>query len=136
MCQKYGVTRIAGVVVPSAAPQNDPPAYFGYDALRRMTSVNDVRGATAYAYTARSQTQRETLPDGTSAYYEYDAAGNRTAVSVTGVGSTYYEYDALNRVTSVKTFLGNTASFVYDEEGAITTKVWPNGRGERAVEML
>ena len=63
-----------------------------------MTSVNDVRGATAYAYTARSQMQRETLPDGTSAYYEYDAAGNRTVITVTGVGSTYYVYRCLGQL--------------------------------------
>jgi len=38
-----------------------------------------------------------------------------------------FSYDALNRVASVKALPGNMASFVYDEEGAITTKVWPNG---------
>jgi YD repeat-containing protein len=49
--------------------------------------------------------------------YEYDAAGNRVAVTDPLTGTTRYEYDALNRVITTTDALSGTTTTVYDAIG-------------------
>ena len=56
-------------------------------------------------------------PDQIVERYEYDAAGNRTAI-VDGAGNrTEFEYDNLNRVTLIRDALLNQEIFEYDNSG-------------------
>ena len=65
-------------------------------------------------------------PDGTQISYTYDAAGNRTSVTVPS-GTTVYEYDELNRLSEVKDPFGNTTTYTYDAVGNKLSISYSNG---------
>ncbi|MDR7313780.1 YD repeat-containing protein [Brevibacillus nitrificans] len=64
---------------------------------------------------------QETLADGTTISYEYDAVGNRTEKIVTQGGNTTtttYTYDAGNQLKAV-----NGQAYSYDANGNLTGNV-------------
>ena len=77
----------------------------GYDLLDRLTS--------------------ETTPEGTITY-TYDAAGRRTAATVSGQAAVSYSYDSANRLTGVTEGTA-TVSFGHDTAGRRTSLTLPNG---------
>ena len=94
-----------------------------------VSSVETQQGITTYAYYAQNWLQTETRPDGSVLAYQYDAAGNRTQVSVTHNGSTSvtdYTYDDFNRLETVADINGIT-TYTYDDVGNMASVIYPNG---------
>ena len=104
-------------------------AYFGYDALSRMTASQDERGWSSFSYDVLSRRTGTLEPDGTEASYSYDAAGNRTALAVSGTGASYYAYDAADRMTYAQADQAGlgTAHYEYDALGRVVKKTLGNG---------
>jgi len=91
----YTLTRTNDITVTSAAPvQTTTVITYTYDPLNRLTGA-------AYS-------------DSTFFAYQYDAVGNREALTTT-TGVVTYTYDAANRLTSVG---GET--YTWDEHGNLT----------------
>ena len=126
--------------------------YYGYDALNRLTSVEDKpwNGSPdfyqAYTYdrwgnrtvnvggtwnapvpqfTASSATNRLTPPSGFT--MSYDNAGNLTYDDYTGAGTR--TYDAENRMTSAQDFYGQTSTYTYDADGHRVARSVAGGAG-------
>ena len=111
-------------------------AYFGYDALNRISKLQDAVGGTAYfgydiggntsqtldalnraTYFAYDKLDRLTtvldaMPN--PVYFGYDTAGNRNAEMDARQHTTYYQYDALDRLVAVLDPLLKTAYYGYD----------------------
>ena len=93
---------------------------YGYDSRSRLTLVTDFEGSSPAGYTA----------------YQYDLAGNQTAVftgltsPVPGSGSacTAMEYDRQGRVTRLTDALGQSETYTYDANGNQTGKTDRNGQ--------
>ena len=84
---------------------------YTYDVSGRRTSVSTLGGTFTHGYDATGQLIRVTHPDGHAVVYDYDAAGNRRAVTDDGV-ETDYTANALNQYTRV----GDT-DYVFDADG-------------------
>ncbi len=65
---------------------------YAYDNNGNQITRTDANGVTTYTYDFENRLTSITLPDGTSAAYQYDALGRRTQKSVNGV-VTNYLYD-------------------------------------------
>ncbi|MEG4344248.1 RHS repeat-associated core domain-containing protein [Microcoleus sp. A003_D6] len=114
---------------------------YTYDQLGRRTSMTTLEGTSKYGYDANGQLISVTLPDNRTIQYQYDAAGNRTAVTDNGV-ATSYETNSLNQYTAVgkgnytydadgnlisKTEGGKTSTYTYDVENRLVGVVTPDG---------
>ena len=114
---------------------------YGYDILGRVTNMNTMGGAFTYGYDANDQLTSATAPGGRRVTYQYDGAGNRTAVSDTGTNSSYvanalneyvtagperFQYDADgNRIS--RTNSGGTTTYAYDDQDRLISLVSPTG---------
>jgi RHS repeat-associated protein len=123
------------------APNNSINSRFDYvyDVQGRRTSMTTLDGTTTYGYDADNRLASVTLPSGRIITYQYDAAGNRTAVKDNGV-TTNYTANNLNEYTNIgggaDTYdpsgdligtsgsLGNT-SYAYDALGRIIAVTTP-----------
>ena len=94
---------------------------YTYDDLGRRTSQTTADGTTTYDYDANGQLTRAELPGGRVIVYEYDAEGNRTAVTDGGV-RTAYTTNNLNQYTQV-----GDDSYTYDPDGNLTRVSGPGG---------
>ena len=94
---------------------------YGYDSLGRITSMTTLAGNFTYAYDANSQLTSVHAPGGRSITYQYDAAGNRTAVVDNGT-NTIYIANGLNQYLTA-----GVASFSYDADGNLVTKTDASG---------
>jgi RHS repeat-associated protein len=83
-----------------------------------------------------NQLTKETLTDGTTITYEYDAVGNRTKKIVnngTATTTTTYTYDAANQLTAV-----NGQAYTYDVNGNLTNngnKIFVYDDDNRLIEV-
>jgi RHS repeat-associated protein len=68
----------------------------------------------------------KTNPDGKTLHFEYDRAGNQTAIVDADDRRTTHTYDALNRITST-TVAGLTTTYVYWPDSLQRTVTHPNG---------
>lgn len=118
---------------------------YQYDGLNRLTRLLDVKGVATiadhqYQYNTASQITQIAEPGNTRSYgydtvdrltsatytnplqasesYAYDSAGNRTSSQL----SASYSYQPFNRLTNT-----NTASYVYDTNGNLTSKTDSTG---------
>ncbi|MGH9928987.1 MAG: DUF6765 family protein [Pyrinomonadaceae bacterium] len=120
---------------------------YAYDNLNRPTTIAYPTRTVTYAYTVMGQLSRATNENGSVyiAYdnryrvssfsdpfyyglsYNYDAAGNRTKLSLNGTTYATYTYDAVNRLTNLKD--GGNLNFphTYDAVNRLTTRSVPNG---------
>ena len=89
----------------------------------------DPTGTTTFAYDGRDRLTTRTGPDGRAIAYQYDAAGNRTAI-VTPAGTTAYTFDALNRTATVTDPTGGKTAFAYDLTGNRTRTAFADGTVE------
>ena len=78
-----------------------------YDALSRLTKVNNTTWDKKVTY-------------------QYDAAGNRTLMVDPNNGQHQYTYDNNNRLSTLTDPLSNVYSFTYDAGGRTTRKTFPN----------
>jgi RHS repeat-associated protein len=84
---------------------------YTYDALGRRRSVTTLEGLTTFGYDAIGQLTLVTLPNNRVIQYEYDPAGNRTAVIDDGV-QTDYQPNAMNQYSRIGSF-----DRTYDDDG-------------------
>ena len=88
---------------------------------------------TTYEYDKADRVVKQSDEAGTITY-EYDANGNKIAVTETVSGNAVTAntitrtYDALNRVKSYTDAEGNTITYDYDEFGNIETVTYPEGQ--------
>jgi RHS repeat-associated protein len=94
---------------------------YTYDVLGNPITETGPSGTTRYTYDADGQLTSASLPGGRTITYQYDAAGNRTAVTDNGV-TTLYTANDLNEYTQV----GN-ATYTYDADGNLATKIDATG---------
>lgn len=86
---------------------------YAYDTLGRQQSVTTLDGTTNYEYDVKGQLVKITLPSASVIEYEYDAAGNRTAVIDNGVRTEY-----IRNELGLYTQIGSQAS-TYDDSGRL-----------------
>jgi YD repeat-containing protein len=92
-----------------------------YDDLGRPISVTTLQGTTVYGYDATGQLTSVSLPGGRTITYQYDAAGNRVAVTDSGMTTAYTTND-MNQYTAV-----GAATYQYDAAGNLITKTDSTG---------
>nr|WP_255547371.1 RHS repeat-associated core domain-containing protein [Oxynema sp. CENA135] len=129
--------------VVNLAPDNSVNSRFDYtyDSLGRRTTMTTLEGTWQYGYDANSQLTSVQLPDGRTIHYQYDAAGNRIAVTDDGE-ATAYTTNNLNQYTAVsgatytydtdgnliaKTEAGQTSTYTYDAENRLVGAITPEG---------
>lgn len=99
---------------------------FVYDDGSRLIEVTDsVSGRITLAYDNLDRLVSETTPEG-SVTYAYNAAGQRTALTMQGRPVIAYAYDGAGRLQSI-TEQGGGVNFTYDAAGRRTTMTLPNG---------
>ncbi|UAY74973.1 MULTISPECIES: RHS repeat-associated core domain-containing protein [Pseudoxanthomonas] len=75
---------------------------FAYDALGRLTEVNDPKGLkTTYTYNGLGDLTQQVSPDTGTTTYTYDSAGNRVTQTDAENRAATYVYDALNRLAGI-----------------------------------
>lgn len=114
---------------------------YTYNDLGQMIAVQEKNGTWTYGYDKAGQLTRATAPDGTETLYQYDYAGNRTAV-VSGGKTVNYNSNDLNQYTVVgdttrtyddngrlltETNAGGTTTYDYDYQGRLEQVTSPDG---------
>ncbi|WP_292778201.1 Calx-beta domain-containing protein [Nostoc sp. NMS9] len=114
---------------------------YAYDNLGRRTSMTTLNGTFEYGYDATGQLTSVVTPDNRTIRYQYDAAGNRIAVTdnetgtnytsnnlnqYTNAGNAVYTYDTDGNLIS-KTEGGQTSTYTYDVENRLVKVVTPDG---------
>jgi RHS repeat-associated protein len=94
---------------------------YTYDGLGRVASMTTLDGTTTYTYDADGQLTSANLPSGRTITYQYDAAGNRVAVTDQGVTTTYAAND-LNQLAAA-----GATTFHYDANGNLISRTDATG---------
>ena len=110
---------------------------YSYDAAGRLTSRVEPRGnetgavpddfRTMYTYNGNDQIVSMSTPLGYSTSFEYDAAGNRSAVVDANAHRTDYAYDADNHLIAVTAPDATVTAYAYDGPGNVTARTDANG---------
>ncbi|HKV42967.1 MAG TPA: BPSL0067 family protein [Blastocatellia bacterium] len=101
---------------------------FQYDLIGRPTSVTDpLSRATSMVYNALYLTD-ETAPAGATTHFDYDAHGNRIAVTDALQNKWTYSYDLKNNNTSVTDPVGQKTAFAYDSLNELNVVTSASGR--------
>ena len=98
---------------------------YSYDALGRLLSDGQAYGSMAYQYDVAGRRTRATWADGFYVTYDYDTAGNLTAIRENGAVSgsgvlASYAYNSLGERSSASFGNGTTRSYAYDPIGRLT----------------
>jgi RHS repeat-associated protein len=103
--------------------------YFEYDLGSNLTAARDDRGWSYFAYDAVSRLTGERHPDALEVTHVYDAAGQRTALSVSATGTAYYTNDPVGRMVSAQAARPEvgTAYYQYRPDGLLVKKTLGNG---------
>ncbi len=99
---------------------------FTYNSRGQVATIIDPLGRErAYVYDALGRLVTLTIAKGTSSqgvrHFEYDTAGNQTAMVDENNHRTEYQNDKLNRLSSTKDALGNLTKITYDKAGNLTS---------------
>jgi RHS repeat-associated protein len=97
---------------------------YGYDSAGRLTTVNDIRGASnrqlTYVYDAASNRTRLTYPDGFYVTYDYDALNRMTNIWENGLSTiASYSYNALSQRTGLTYGNGRSVAYAFEADGAL-----------------
>lgn len=97
-----------------------------------MTASVDPRGwITRFEYDARGQRTALTSPSGAVTRYRYDPAGQQTEVIDPNGSPTRFSYGATGRITEVTDARGGVTRYEYDAAGRQTAQTDPLGRTTR-----
>jgi len=91
------------------------------DAGGNRLTMEDLEGATSYAYDDLYRLTEVTYPDTETVAYSYDPMGNRTAMTSTVTGVVTYTYDAADRLLSY-TDAVDTTTLTWDDNGNMIGK--------------
>ncbi len=133
------------------------PVTYTFDALGRVTRVENELGAVSYAYNSRGFLQSETGVYGNQISYYYYETGSISALIFGRLGiftgrndagrimevediwnhRLYYTYDANGRLVRVEGPQGVAVTYAYDENGRITTLGYfgPGGEALRTLQL-
>ena len=100
---------------------------YGYNIHGQVTSATNENGSVFIGYNNRYRVQTFNDPFFYGLQYTYDAAGNRTKLSVNGATYATYTYDNVNRLTEVKDSANLTFPHTYDAANRLLTRGAPNG---------
>lgn len=139
---------------PSAVSQGSLVTTYGYDTLKRLSSVTDATGqSVGFAYDNADRVTTLTLPSGRSYQFTYDTNGNRTSITmpsgavhklgytVIDLGSDYtppgnlpyaWQYSLDQEWTSTILPSGRAVDAAYDSGGRLAGIVYP----EASVSLL
>lgn len=104
----------------------------GWDAGNRPTqAVDSINGTVSWQFDLLNHLTQETTPQGV-VNYQYDGAGRRTQMTVSGSATVYYCYDSANRLTymvsgSCSGPTGILTAYGYDNANRRTALTLPNG---------
>lgn len=104
-----------------------PDVSYGYDADNRRTSMTDGAGTTSYSFDSLGRITDTTDGAGHHLHYDYDLAGNATAITYPNGKTISRGFDDAGRLTSVADWNNQTTSFGYNDDGAMTSASYPNG---------
>ena len=102
-------------------------ASYVYDPLGNLTRVTNENGVINIGYDSRYRVSSFNDPFFYGISYNYDAAGNRTKLSLNGATYATYAYDAANRMTSLKDGANQDFPHNYDAANRLTSRGAPNG---------
>jgi YD repeat-containing protein len=105
--------------------------YFSYDEQGNRLTSGDSSNPTRYDYDTENRLVGIRSPEGNYTAFEYDAAGNRTAMIDPNGYRTEYRYDALNRLVATVDPTGHKDSIAYDAEGNQVSSTDRNGNTTR-----
>jgi RHS repeat-associated protein len=132
-------------VTVSVSVPDDYTSEYTYDKNGNWATMSDSRGVTYYEYDVLNRLVKVTEPDGKWIAYEYDAAGNRTKMTIHSDGApsfnhvTQYVYNDRNLLWKVYDQLaerdanGNPTAnavytgYTYKDNGLVDTITYPNG---------
>ncbi|MFN4358659.1 RHS repeat domain-containing protein [Sphingopyxis alaskensis] len=113
-------------------PGSEPDTAYTYDLLGRALSVAQGGHSLGFVHNALGQVTSQTGPLGTIGY-TYDAAGRRLSMSYPGGALTInYDYDVAGNVTAVRengatSGVGVLAAYAYDSVGRRSSVTYGNG---------
>jgi len=117
--------RLHSVDYPGGASED---VLFWYDALGRMTGMDDSLGHTTWAYDELSRITSVTDPFDKTVGYGYNDAGNLTTLTYPGERSITYQYNAVNQLEHVLEGTNHWADYSYDAySGRLTGSILANG---------
>lgn len=108
-------------------PDSTMNVTYRYDADGHRTSMTDGTGTTTSAYDSAGRLTAQTNGDGATIGFEYDGAGNTTAISYPNGHTIYRQYDSADRQVAVTDWMGSKTRFAYDPNGNLITTTYPNG---------
>jgi YD repeat-containing protein len=116
---------LSSTVVVGDSSHNLVTGYTYYPDGQVKTITDPLGRVTAFAYDAQGRLQMRTdaqgTPDQAITQFEYDAAGNLSAVIDADMHRTQYHYDIMNRSTLLQDALGHDTQFTYDVSGNVLT---------------
>jgi RHS repeat-associated protein len=122
------LNRLTGVTYP-----NSTTASYTYNKLSRLLTATNAEGTVSFNYDSMGRVSATTDVFGTITNFAYDAAGNRTQISVGTIPNippvavtATNSYDTLNRLTIVTDGAAAT-SYGYDAVNRLATRGLPNG---------
>lgn len=121
--QAYGITPYGGGSTGPSAPTQ----YFAYDAAGNLQTVTTAGGQANLGYDELNRLVKHQNLDGFTAYYGYDAVGNRTKIAIPSTSYFVYAYDTLNRLVGARQTTGPANSAFYNATGSIVKRVYGNG---------
>jgi len=152
LMETYGYDAVGNLV--SKADRKAQSIGYSYDALNRPV-LKHLPGGTGVSYTYDLDNQLTQIVDSTGTYgfsydhlgrlvgtttqysfvpastftnsYSYDAASNRTSLTLPDASTDSYQYDTLNRLTNVTDSLAGQFSFGYDGLSRRSSLGRPNG---------
>lgn len=96
---------------------------YTYDANNNITSKTEGENTISYAYDAINRTTAITDHFGQTVRYEYDKAGNRTALIYPGDKRVSYSFDKANRLISVSDWLNKTTRYTLNKAGQVAQTI-------------
>ena len=115
------LNRVTSVIYPARALS------YSYDPLGNVTRATNENGSVYIGYDNRYRISSFSDPFYYGVSYNYDAAGNRTKISLNGSTYATYTYDAVNRMTNLADGSNLNFTHTYDAANRLATRTAPNG---------